>query len=177
MNICPNITSGIDYIDNFCFESGIKKAFITEYSNVVDYTVDGTSKKVTAINMVVASPSPVFYEYGFKEFTGNFTTSTTKNENNAVICTQNATIVLHENFQDRFNVLDSLIKNRLVFIIQDNNDRFQLFGEKYGTNVTNIETVSGTAMGDLSGQTLTFTATESSNPRELNNATVITSLL
>jgi hypothetical protein len=45
-------------------------------------------------------------------------------------------------------------------IIRDNNDKYWLMGLKFGADVTGGTVVTGGAMGDLSGYTLTLTAQE-----------------
>lgn len=45
-------------------------------------------------------------------------------------------------------------------IVKDNNDNYYLTGLEHGMDVTGGTISSGSAMGDLSGYTLTFTGTE-----------------
>ena len=45
-------------------------------------------------------------------------------------------------------------------IVKDNNGNFFLVGKEHGAEVTGGTIVTGGAMGDLSGYTLTFTAME-----------------
>ena len=50
-------------------------------------------------------------------------------------------------------------------IVVDNNDNRMIVGHEYGCEVTGGTAVTGNAMGDLSGYTLTFTAQERTLPK------------
>ena len=53
-----------------------------------------------------------------------------------------------------------LAKNTLVGVVKDNNGQTFLLGYLYGLNVTGGNGATGTAQGDRSGYTLTFSAQE-----------------
>lgn len=50
-------------------------------------------------------------------------------------------------------------------VVVDNNDNRMIVGHEYGCEVTGGTMVTGNAMGDLSGYTLTFTAQERTLPK------------
>ena len=50
-------------------------------------------------------------------------------------------------------------------VVVDNNDNRMIVGHEYGCEVTGGTLVTGNAMGDLSGYTLTFTAQERTLPK------------
>lgn len=60
--------------------------------------------------------------------------------------------------------LKLLAHGRPHIFVLDNNDNIMLVGQEYGCEVTGGTLVTGNAMGDLSGYTLTFTAQERSLP-------------
>lgn len=55
-------------------------------------------------------------------------------------------------------------------VVVDNNDNRMIVGHEYGCEVTGGTLVTGNAMGDLSGYTLTFTAQERTLPKFMDNA-------
>jgi hypothetical protein len=56
--------------------------------------------------------------------------------------------------------LQNISKGRNILFVQDNNDNIWMCGYKDGVEVTAFTTASGTAKGDMSGYTITFTGEE-----------------
>ena len=54
-------------------------------------------------------------------------------------------------------------------VVVDNNDNRMIVGHEYGCEVTGGTLVTGNAMGDLSGYTLTFTSQERTLPKFMLN--------
>jgi len=56
--------------------------------------------------------------------------------------------------------LTNLAKGRLAIIVQDNNDNYFVMGHTRGAELSGGTLTTGTAIGDLAGYTLEFTAEE-----------------
>ena len=81
-------------------------------------------------------------------------------ENGTVYYTQVLSLVLNKPVVDDIDELSNLAKGRLSIIVQDNNDNYFVMGHTRGCELSGGSVATGTAIGDLSGYTLEFTAEE-----------------
>ena len=81
-------------------------------------------------------------------------------QNGTVFYAQELSIVLNKLQTATRNEILLLAKNTLVGVVKDNNGQTFLLGYLYGLNVTGGNGATGTAQGDRSGYTLTFSAQE-----------------
>ena len=93
-------------------------------------------------------------------FTSTFTTS---DENGTSFYEQTLEVQLQKIVKEDLNALDILLKGRCQVFVLDANDNVFVMGTRFGCTVTAGAMATGTAKGDLSGFTLTFTAQETEN--------------
>jgi hypothetical protein len=135
---------------------GIKNVYFVEYGDIVA-VYDGTNTDV--IDSVGTSVSAYQYEVrsSASTFTQNIQSSrdagTTAFEQVLEITLKKLSIEDHKE-------LKLLSYNRPHVVIEDNNGNLFLAGLEYGMDVTGGTIVTGGAMADLSGYTLTLTGME-----------------
>lgn len=157
-----------------CLENrgGIKRAFITNFTDVASVTLDG-SNKVDEIVMVSASPVKVFYEYNFKKQTGTLTSTLNKDVTKGTLgWATELKLTFFQNDQENFDQLKALVSNELAIVVEDNNSKLWYIGREFGAESTASAAEFGTALNDMNGYTITFTANEYL-PSELVDVTVI----
>lgn len=119
----------------------------------ITYDTDGTT--ITAI-----AGTPAAYEYDLhlgNNLTQNINSS---EENGTTFIEQVLSLTLKKMSKEDNAELKALAKGRNHIMILDNLGNYQLVGAYNGAAVTGGTAVSGDAMGDLNGYTLTLTARE-----------------
>lgn len=135
---------------------GLKTAWIAALEDLA--TVTEASGVVTAITM---DPSKVFYKYELVKESANFAEAVTANvQNGTVFYAQTLELILNKLQVNSRNEILLLAKNRLAIIVEDNNGDKWFLGRQQGLDLTGGGSASGTAFGDRSGYTLTFTGNE-----------------
>ena len=81
-------------------------------------------------------------------------------ENGTVFYTQVLSLVLNKPVVADITEVQNLAKGRLAIVVQDNNDNYFVMGHTRGAELTGGSLTTGTALGDLNGYTLEFTAEE-----------------
>jgi len=120
--------------------------------------VTKTAGVVTTITM---DSTKVFYKYELVKESSNFAEAINTNvQNGTVFYAQTLEIMLNKLQTNTRNEILLLAKNRLAVIVVDNNSDKWFFGLDFGLDITGGGSASGTAFGDRSGYTLTFTGNE-----------------
>jgi hypothetical protein len=135
---------------------GLKNLYFVNYGDLGAITYDVTNTDV--IDAVAGTPNAYKYEIkGASSFTQNIQSSrdtgTTAFEQVIEVTLKKLTIADHKE-------LKILAFGRPHVIIEDNNGNYFLAGLEHGADVTGGTIVTGTAMSDLSGYTLTLTGME-----------------
>ena len=121
-------------------------------------TVTQASGVVTAITM---DATKVFYKYELVKESSNFAEAVNTNvQNGTVFYTQTLEVILNKLQVNTRNEILLLAKNRLAVIAVDNQGDKWFLGVSYGLDLTGGGSATGTAFGDRSGYTLTFTGNE-----------------
>jgi hypothetical protein len=135
---------------------GILEVFFIEKANVT--ITAPTSGSITAITKVAGKK---FYKYELVPGTASLTENINANvQNGTVFYAQEFSIVLNKLQTATRNEILLLAQNNLIAVVKDNNGQTFLLGYLYGLNLTAGSASSGTAQGDRSGYTLTFSASE-----------------
>ena len=132
---------------------GIKEVYF------VDYGALGT---ITLTNDEVTDMSGTFDAYQYK-LKGNSSLEQNVNasrENGTVFYEQVLNLTLPKLSKEDNKELKLLAYGRPQIVVVDYNGNAFLMGREHGADVTGGTVVSGAAMGDLSGYTLSFTAQE-----------------
>lgn len=135
---------------------GLKAVYFVNYGDATGYTYNGTNTDV--IDDVAGTPTAYKYDLkGVSTFTQNVNSS---RENGTTFFEQ----VLELTFK-KLSIVDNkqlklMAYGRPQVVVEDNNGNFFYAGLKHGMDVTGGTIVTGGAMGDLSGYTLTLTGME-----------------
>jgi len=136
---------------------GLKSVFFGPYSTVTAALTDSSGT-------ITLDQDEDFYEYHIK---GNSSLETAINSSR-----ENGTTFYESTLNLTFTFLDVatqeqiklLAHSRPQIVVQDYNGNYFLVGKDHGCEVTGGTVVTGAAMGDLSGFTMTFTAQETAPP-------------
>ena len=145
---------------------GLKAVYFADYGTLGTTTI--SAGEITAI-----SGTPDFFKFDIKGNSSLETTINSSRENGTTFYTQtlNLTLpVLDKATQEQIKLLATA---RPHVAIEDYNGNFFLVGLEHGAEVTGGTVVSGAAMGDLSGFTLTLEGQET-DPAFFVTSTVIT---
>jgi len=146
---------------------GLKAVYFADYGTLGTATI--ASGEITAI-----AGTPDFFKFDIKGNSSLETTINSSRENGTTFYTQtlNLTLpVLDKATQEEIKLLATA---RPHVAIEDYNGNFFMVGLEHGAEVTGGTIVSGAAMGDLSGFTLTLEGQET-DPAFFVTSTVITS--
>ena len=145
---------------------GLKAVYFADYGTLGATTI--ASGEITAL-----AGTPDFFKFDIKGNSSLETTINSSRENGTTFYTQtlNLTLpVLDKATQEEIKILATA---RPRVAIEDYNGNFFMVGLEHGAEVTGGTVVSGAAMGDLSGFTLTLEGQET-DPAYFVTSTVIT---
>ena len=145
---------------------GIKSVYFADFGTLGAATI--SSGEITAF-----AGTPTWFEFDVKGNSSLETTVNSSRENGTTFYTQTLNLTL--TFLDKATQeeLKLLAHNRPHVAVEDYNGNFFLVGLEHGAEVTGGTIVTGAAMGDLSGMTLTFEGQETA-PAYFVVSTVIT---
>jgi hypothetical protein len=133
---------------------GIKAIYLGAYDTFAN-SATLTDNEVTALE------TGSVYEFALPKHTGSFTEEAAISvENGTVFYTQTVVAMFHGMTAERALQLQNIAKGRNVLWVLDNNDNLWMLGYKDGVQITAFTTATGTAKGDMSGFTVTFTGEE-----------------
>lgn len=135
---------------------GIVEVYFTEAANVSSSTE--ASGVITALTKASGKR---FWKYELVKDTSMFNqTLTSSVANGTVFYAQELMIVLNKLQVNTRNEILLLAKNSLVAVVKDSNGLYWYLGKTRGIDLTAGTAGSGTAQGDRSGFSLTFTGSE-----------------
>jgi len=135
---------------------GINAVYFVNYGDLGAVTYDATD--VDVIDAVAGTPSAYKFDVrGNSTYTENIQSS---RENGTTMFEQVLELTLKKLTKEDHNTIKLLSFGRPHIIIEDNNGNLLLSGLEFGCDVTGGTVVTGGAMGDLSGYTLSFTGME-----------------
>jgi hypothetical protein len=166
-----NIIEGIT-LDCRQGAGGIKKLYLTEFSNVSSIT--SSSGQVSAITMAAGKKFwTVEVELEDAQFDENATVSI---ENGTTFYEQTLTFSVFKMTAKNRNIVRLLTQNRLMVIVQDADDVYHLAGETRAMHLTAGTSSTGKASGDKNGYAITLTGKEPLPSNKVNSG-VISGLL
>ena len=146
---------------------GLKTVYFADYGTLGNATI--SSGEITAFSGLSIS----WYKYDIKGNSSLETTVNSSRENGTTFYTQTLNLTLTYLDKSTQEEIKLLAAARPHIAIEDYNGNFFLVGLEHGAEVTGGTIVSGAAMADLSGFTLTFEAMET-DPAYFVTSTVIT---
>ena len=135
---------------------GINAVYFADYDSLGTITYDGTDTDVVD----GFSGSPTWFKYVVKGASSFEQTFNSSRENGTIFYEQTLNVSLKKMSKQTHQELKLLANGMPHVIVEDNNGNKFLMGLEYGASVSGGTIVTGTAMGDLSGYTLTLTAQE-----------------
>lgn len=161
--ICNTLTA----IENSCevdYIGGIKRMFVAEKCAVESTDYESPSGIIDTITM---AGSETFVGLYFKKNTSTYTQD--KNTNGAV--TQTMSLVVNTINSAALNAIEELFRKDVVILLEDNNGRWFMFGEKNGLEATQGVITPGTNASDIPNITVTLVGVEYSYAKEVLTAT------
>jgi hypothetical protein len=144
---------------------GIVEVYFMASQDVASYTVSGG-----VMTSLTKDTGKRFYKYELVKSTSSFVENINASvENGTIFYQQELTVVLNKLQVNTRNEILLLAKNLLVAVAKDNNGKYWYMGLTRGLDITAGSSQSGTAEGDRSGYTLTFTAKEPELAPEVNS--------
>ena len=140
---------------------GVKKVWIVSASPTASTSFEDGMWTYASGEVSATTVGTVANDYVSPKNSSSFTqTINSSIENGTVYYTQVLSLVLNKPVVDDIDELSNLAKGRLSIIVQDNNDNYFVMGHTRGCELSGGSVATGTAIGDLSGYTLEFTAEE-----------------
>ena len=156
------ITSGyaIDCRDSV---GGVETIYLIENSAL--YDASGNSRVIDASGLVSAitkNTGKRFYEFQVPRGTASTSnTITSSQENGTVFYTHMVTFPINKRDVTIRNIVATLAKNRVTFVVKEGDGTFKMFGRVFGLTLDTGEATSGVNLGDRNGYNLSFSSTES----------------
>lgn len=145
---------------------GLKAVYFADYGTLGDATIVGG--EITGL-----SGTPDFFKFDIKGNSSLETTINSSRENGTTFYTQTLNLTLTTLDKATQEEIKLLAASRPHIAVEDYNGNFFLVGLENGAEVTGGTIVSGAAMGDLSGFTLTMEGQETA-PAYFVTASIIT---
>ena len=137
---------------------GIQKVYLMTYDEELFNKFTFSGNEITEISAIT------IYKYDVRANTSGFTSTITgSDENGTTFYEQTLELQLQKIVKEDLANLDNIAKGRCQIFVLDANDNVFVLGTRFGCSVTAGAMSTGTAKGDLSGFTLTFTAQETEN--------------
>ena len=147
---------------------GINAVYFVNYGDLGAITYDATDADV--IDSVAGTPSAYKFDVrGSSTYTENIQSS---RENGTTAFEQVLELTLKKLTKEDHKTIKILSFGRPNILIEDNNGNVFLAGAEYGVDVTGGTIVTGGAMGDMSGYTLSFTGMEKAPANFINRPAV-----
>ena len=133
---------------------GIKNIYISDFGDYTAVTYDTTDTDVVdSVGTSVAS-----FKYEVKGNSSFEQTVNASRENGTTFFEQTLNLTLKKLTKEDNKELKLLAYGRPHIVVEDYNENLFIMGLENGADVSGGTIVTGAAMGDLSGYTLTFTA-------------------
>jgi ligand-binding sensor domain-containing protein len=147
---------------------GIKSVWFIATGDVS--SVAEASGVVTAITK---ASGKVFYKYQLVKNSSSLTENVNANvQNGTVFYAQELSIILNKLQANTRNEILLLAKNNLLAVVEDANGKYWLLGKQNGIDLTGGNGATGTAQGDRSGYTLTFSGSEKELAPEVTSSLI-----
>ena len=143
---------------------------ITEVYFIASSDITSSTEASGVITALVKAAGKKFYKYELTKGTSMFTENVASNvQNGTLFFTPELTIILNKLQANTRNEILLLAQNRLTAVAKDNNGKFFMLGKTRSLDLTAGSAATGTAEGDRSGYTLTFTGAEPALAPEVNS--------
>ena len=146
---------------------------ITEVYFAASADITSTTEASGVITALVKAAGKKFYKYELVKGTSQIVENINANvQNGTVFYAPELTIVLNKLQANTRNEILLLAQNTLVAVVGDNNGKYWYLGKISGLNMSGGNGATGTAQGDRSGYTLTFSAAEKALAPEVSSGII-----
>lgn len=146
---------------------------ITEVYFMASQDVSATTEASGVITAITKKAGKKFYKYELVKETSSLVENVNASvENGSIFYQQELTVILNKLQANTRNEILLLAQNLLVAVVGDNNGKYWYLGKARGLDLTAGSSQSGTAMGDRSGYTLTFTGKEAALAPEVSSGII-----
>ena len=153
---------------------GIRKIHFVDFGDLGDVTLASDSDSTNPDNVTDIGGAAGVLTYHTYDVKGNSSLETniqSSLENGTTFFEQVLNITLHKLSKEDNKELKLMAYGRPHVFVETFDGSLLLVGREHGAEVTGGTAVTGTAMGDLQGYTLTFTANEVTMPNFVDGAT------
>ena len=147
---------------------GLKSVYFINYDSSVEIAVEDAATHDDEVASTTAwNTTSTAFEYELKGNSSLTTNITSSRENGTTFFEQVLELTLPKLSADDNKEIKLLSFGRPRIVVEDYNGNLFLVGREHGADVTGGTIVTGAAMGDLSGYTLTFSAMEITPPNSV----------
>lgn len=144
---------------------GIKRAFITQYSDVKSVALDEGEQKIKTITL---ETSKRWYEYQFRKGTGSLTSTLNVDETTGANYVTNELSLVFTKMETAKRIeIAALSIGQLAVVVEDSNGKYWYLGKDDYVSASAGSGTSGTAKGDQNAYTITLSTDSLSYPYEL----------
>lgn len=135
--------------------------------------VSSVAEASGVVTAITKASGKVFYKYQLVKNSSSLTENVNANvQNGTVFYAQELSIILNKLQANTRNEILLLAKNNLLAVVEDANGKYWLLGKQNGIDLTGGNGATGTAQGDRSGYTLTFSGSEKELAPEVTSSLI-----
>lgn len=144
---------------------GIKRVFITQYSDVKSVALDEEQEKIKTITL---ESEKRWYEYQFRKGTGSLTSTLNVDETTGANYVSNELSLVFTKMETAKRIeIAALSIGQLAVVVEDSNGKYWYLGKDDYVSASAGSGTSGTAKGDQNAYTITLSTDSLSYPYEL----------
>lgn len=144
---------------------GIKRVFITQYSDVKSVALDEEQEKIKTITL---ESEKRWYEYQFRKGTGSLNSTLNVDETTGANYVSNALSLVFTKMETAKRIeIAALSIGQLAVVVEDSNGKYWYLGKDDYVSASAGSGTSGTAKGDQNAYTITLSTDSLSYPYEL----------
>lgn len=149
---------------------GIKRVFITQYSDVKTVTMDEEQEKIKTITLETGKQ---WYEYQFRKGTGSLTSTLNVDETTGANYVSNELSLVFTKMETAKRIeIAALSIGQVAVVVEDSNGKYWYLGKDDYVSASAGSGTSGTAKGDQNAYTITLSTDSLSYPYELSEEAI-----
>lgn len=149
---------------------GIKRVFITQYSDVKSVEMDETQEKIKTITLEAEAK---WYEYQFRKGTGSLTSTLNVDETTGANYVSNDLSLVFTKMETTKRIeIAALSIGQVAVVVEDSNGKYWYLGKDDYVSASAGSGTSGTAKGDQNAYTITLSTDSLSYPYELTDEAI-----
>lgn len=150
---------------------GLKAVYFISYADISDIVLDASTEEIESFT---ATSSSIF-KFDLKGSNSLETAITSSDENGTTFMESTLNITLQKQDAATLKEIKLLAYNRPKVFVEDRNNNLFMLGRENGCSLASGSIVTGDALGDMSGYTLSFVAQEALGSLSVENGIANTS--